>query len=172
MFLHASPVRFLIWCKFLAGVARAAKEIRAVQIFIALIKHLFCDISRARLVIHKIVFVPKGSLTLEGFVFPIQISWWNSTGPLFLWIVIFSTSYIRINYSTRKKCPRGYRVGCGQNKKFQKGVVFLTVITNPCQEITCCIHIPLGQLICLWPQTLGIKTNSRSSPSHFPKGSS
>lgn len=39
--LHASPVRFLIWCKFLAGVARAAKEIRAAQIFIALIKHLF-----------------------------------------------------------------------------------------------------------------------------------
>jgi len=69
--LHASPVRFLIWCKFLAGVARAAKEIRAAQIFIALIKHFFCDISRAGLVIHKIVFVPKGSLTLEGFVFPI-----------------------------------------------------------------------------------------------------
>ena len=68
--LHASPVRFLIWCKFLAGVARAAKEIRAAQIFIALIKHLFCDIFRAELVIHKIVFVPKGSLTLEGFVFP------------------------------------------------------------------------------------------------------
>lgn len=39
--LHASPVRFLIRCKFLAGVARAAKEIRAAQIFIALIKHLF-----------------------------------------------------------------------------------------------------------------------------------
>ena len=115
--LHASPVCSLIWCKFLAGVARAAKEIRAVQIFIALIKHLFCDISRAGLVIHKIVFVPKGSLTLEGFVFPIQISWWNSTGPLFLWIVIFSTSYIHINYSTRKKMPTRISRGLWQKHK-------------------------------------------------------
>lgn len=117
--LHASPVRSLIWCKFLAGVARAAKEIGAAQIFIAVIKHLFCDISRARLVIHKIVlnFVPKGSLTLEGFVPPIQISWWNSTGPQFLWIVIFSTSYIRIKYSTRKKMPTRISRGLWKKQK-------------------------------------------------------